>query len=345
MPDWLLPLLVIGAAVLAAGLLIAAVLLARAPQGDGALAHLAGRMEALAATQERLAAATADRLAQQERVLADRLGEAQHRTQETAARIQERLAVIDGARANIEALAAQVGSLERILGNKQARGAFGEVQLRDLIEDRLPAGGFAWQHTLSNGTRCDCLIRLPQPPGPIAVDSKFPLEAWSALKAAGEAERPAATRRFLSDVRRHVADIAAKYVLPGETAEGALMFVPSEAIAAELHAAHPQLIAEAARQGVWIVSPSTLWAVLATMRGLMRDIRLQAEAHRIRVEVDRLMGEIGLLDRRVAALRGHFAAMRGDVDGIETVARRIVGRGQAIQAVDLPDEAGRRAAE
>jgi len=341
MPDWLLPLLVPAAAALAAGLLVAAFLLA-GRRRDGvheALAMLAGRLEALAATQERLAATTAERLREQERLIADRLDEAAERTQAQAARIHERLAVIDNARANIEALGAQVGTLERILGNKQARGAFGEVQLRELVEDRLPPGGFAWQHVLSNGTRCDCLIRLPHPPGPIVVDSKFPLEAWNVLRAAAEAERPVAARRFAADVRRHVDAIATKYILPGETAEGALMFVPSEAICAALHAEHPALVAEAARRGVWIVSPNTMWAVLTTMRGLMRDLRLKAEAHRIRIEVDRLMEELGRLDRRVAALRGHFAQMQQDVAEIETTTRKIARRGQAIQLVELPEDA------
>jgi DNA recombination protein RmuC len=337
MPDWLFPFVVPAAAALAAGLLAAALLGARRSRAGEALAALAGRLDAMAATQERLAEATAERLARQERLLADRLAEAARQDQATAAGIHERLAVIDSARRNIEALGQQVTSLEKILGNKQARGAFGEVQLRELVEDRLPPGGFAWQHTLSNGTRCDCLIRLPHPPGPIVVDSKFPLEAWSALKSSAEAGRAVATRRFLADVRKHVDDISKKYLLPGETAEGALMFVPSEAIAAELHAAHPALVAEAARRGVWIVSPSTLWAVLTTMRGLMRDLRLQAEAHRIRLEVDRLLDELPRLDRRVAALRQHFAAMQQDVAEIEVTSGKIARRGQAVQMVELPE--------
>ncbi len=351
MPDWLLPVLVPAAAALAAGLLVAALLLARRDRrrrdGTGeALALLAGRLEAMAATQERLAAATAERLRAQERLLADRLDHAAQRTQATAAQIHERLAVIDSARANIEALGAQVGTLEKILGNKQSRGAFGEVQLRELVEDRLPPGGFAWQHTLANGTRCDCLIRLPHPPGPIAVDSKFPLESWNALRAAvaAEPERAAAARRFAADVRRHVDAIAGKYICPGETAEGALMFVPSEAICAALHAEHPALVAEAARRGVWIVSPNTLWAVLTTMRGLMRDLRLKAEAHRIRVEVDRLIGDLGRLDRRVGALRTHFAQMQQDVADIETTSQKIARRGLAIQLVELPEDAPTAAA-
>jgi DNA recombination protein RmuC len=318
-PDWLPILLIAGAA----GLALALLGFARRGRRDEALARLSAMLEALAAAQDRQSERTEARLREQERSLG-----------ETAGDIRARLAVIDGARANIEALGAQVGSLAAILGNKQARGALGEVQLRELVEDRLPPGAFAWQHTLSNGTRCDCLIRLPFPPGPIAVDSKFPLEAWAAMQ---DGREPSARRRFVADVRRHVADISEKYLIPGETSEGAIMFVPAEAVHAALHAGFADLVAEAARRGVYITGPSTLWAVLNTMRGLLRDARLQTEARRIQAEVERLGEDTARLERRVAALRGHFAAMQEDVRGIEITAERIARRGEAIRAVELPD--------
>jgi DNA recombination protein RmuC len=303
-------------------------------------------VEALAAAQERVAARGEERLREQERALAARLDVAAQRTQETAGAIQQRLAVIDAARGNIEALGAQVTSLAAVLGNRQARGALGEVQLRDLIADRLPGDGFRWQHTLSNGTRCDCLLLLPFPPGPIAVDSKFPLEAWAALQdAPTEQARSLARRRFTADVRRHVDDIARKYLIAGETAEGALMFVPSEAVHAALHAEFGDVVAEAARRHVHIVGPSTLWAVLNTMRGLLRDARLQAEARRIRAEVERLAEETARLERRVAALRTHHAAMGQDMREIETSAEKIARRGAAIRALDIPDDTTPKAAE
>lgn len=314
------------------------------------LARLAASIEALAAAQDRQAARTEDRLREQERALAARLDVAAQRTQETAGAIQQRLAVIDAARGNIEALGSQVTSLAAVLGNKQARGALGEVQLRDLLADRLPPEGFRWQHSLSNGTRCDALVLLPFPPGPIAVDSKFPLEAWAALQEApSEQARGLARRRFAADVRRHVADIAEKYLIAGETAEGALMFVPAEAIQAALQAEFAELVAEAARRGVHIVGPSTLWAVLNTMRGLLRDARLQAEARRIRGEVEKLAEDTARLERRVAALRTHHAAMGQDMREIETSAEKIARRGEAIRALDIPDDpppgAARKAAE
>jgi len=310
------------------------------------LARLGTMMEALAAAQDRLARLSEDRARDQERSLAARLDAAAERSQISASAIQQRLSVIDAARQNIEALGSQVGSLAAVLGNKQARGALGEVQLRDLVADRLPASGFAWQHTLSNGTRCDCLIRLPFPPGPIAVDSKFPLEAWAAMQDATDAgARTHATRRFTQDIRKHVADISQKYLIPGETAEGALMFLPSEAVHATLHAAHGDLVAEAARRGVHIVGPSSLWAVLNTMRGLLRDARLQDEARRIRHEVEALAEDTARLERRIGALRGHFANMQQDVRDIEITAEKIIRRSETIRALDIPEDATARAAE
>jgi DNA recombination protein RmuC len=338
LPDWLPPALIAAAVVLAALLLLAA---RRGRQAED-LARLSAGIEALAAAQDRLAARTEDRLRDQERALAARLDLAAERTQETAGAIQERLAVIDAARANLEALGGQVTSLAAVLGNKQARGALGEVQLRELVADRLPPDGFRWQHTLSNGTRCDCLVLLPFPPGPIAVDSKFPLESWAALQ---EGESATARRRFAADIRKHVDDTATKYLIAGETAEGALMFLPSEAVHAALHAGFADLVAEAARKGVHIVGPSTLWAVLNTMRGLLRDARLQAEARRIRGEVEKLAEETARLERRVAALRVHHAAMGQDMREIETTAEKIARRGEAIRALDIPDETPRKAAE
>jgi len=301
---------------------------ARLAQGEQAMA------DRLAATQEALAAAVSAQNEKLGRVLSDSAVKAE----ETAGKIHERLAVIDAARANMEALGAQVGSLAQILGNKQARGAFGEVQLRQLIEDRLPADGFVWQHTLANKTRCDCLIRLPHPPGPIAVDSKFPLEAWLAARdATDDAGRISATKRFATDIVRHVDDVAGKYICPGETAEGALIFVPSEAIYADLHSVHPGVVEAAARRGIYIVSPSTLWAVLGTMRALMQDVRMRAEAGMIKHQVAALVQDVVRLDDRVAKLKKHFADMQGDVSQIEISTAKIARRGAQIEAVELSD--------
>jgi DNA recombination protein RmuC len=345
-PETWLPVLVPLAAAVAGGLLVGALALAlRDARGGGggdaagggapdpAAALLAERMDALS---HRLDAALA---AQNER-LSRALADGADRTAESARRIHERLAVIDAARANLERLGTQVTSLASILGNKQARGAFGEVALREMLADRLPAGAWAWQHTLANGTRCDALIRLPYPPGPIAVDSKFPLEAWRAWREApDEPARAAATRRLAGDIRRHVDDVATKYIRPGETAEGALIFLPSEALHADLAAHHPAVVAEAARRGVHLVSPGTMWAVLGTMRALLRDVRLRAEAHRLRAELARLAEETTRLDGRVAALKRHFAEAQSDLYQVEVAAQRIVAAGMRVAQVEMEGEA------
>lgn len=333
--------------------------------GESLLAQSARVNEALAAQNERLAAteqALADRLAasaadtaaalaaQNERLAEAMAGQTERvnrqlteqfaATQDTARAIGERLAVIDAARGNIEALGAQVGTLAGILANKQQRGAFGEAQLRALVEDRLPPDAYSWQHTLSNRHRADCLINLPHPPGPVVVDSKFPLEAWRAGRdCADEATRAGHARAFAADVRKHVLDIAGKYLIPGETAEGALLFVPSEAIYADLHAGHPDLVEDAARRGIYVVSPSTLWAVLGTMRSLMHGVRIRAEAGKIQAAVRTLLDDTRRLDERVNNLKRHFDLAEKDIREIEISRDKILRTSGRIGDVDLEDPA------
>jgi DNA recombination protein RmuC len=298
-------------------------------------------------------AAMADRLTQAERSLTEAIkgqnesltialsGQTDRMTRslgETSAEIKERLAVIDAARGNIEALGNQVNTLAGILGNKQARGAFGESQMEQIIADRLPSDVFTLQATLSNGKRADCLIHLPNPPGPIAIDSKFPLESWLALReATDDTTRTQKLRQFSADVQKHIKDVAERYIIPGETAEGALIFVPSEAIYAELHTSLVSLVSDATRRGVYIVSPTTLWAVLGTMRALLRDVRLRTEAGRIRKEVDRMLADVGRLEDRTDSLRRHFKQVQQDMDQIETSANAIKRGGQRIADLELDD--------
>lgn len=256
----------------------------------------------------------------------------------TSAEIKERLAVIDAARGNIEALGTQVNTLAGILGNKQARGAFGESQMEQIIADRLPSDAFTLQATLSNNKRADCLIHLPNPPGPIAIDSKFPLESWLLLRdAVDDATRTQKLRQFSADVQKHIKDVAERYIIPGETAEGALIFVPSEAIYAELHTSLVSLVSDATRRGVYIVSPTTLWAVLGTMRALLRDVRLRTEAGRIRKEVDKMLADVVRLEDRTDSLRKHFGQVQKDVDQIETSVGAIKRGGQRIADLELDD--------
>lgn len=306
--------------------------------------------EALAQQNQRLAAAEkglAEAIAAQNQTLVEALGAQGERVTkqlsdqaraaaESNAAIQERLAVIDAARANIESLGAQVTNLSSILGNKQRRGAFGEEQLEHIIRDRLPPEGFSFQHTLSNSRRADCFIHLPHPPGPIAVDSKFPLEAWVALRdATDDAQRQAGMRQFRLDVQKHVKDVAERYIIAGETAEGAIVFVPSEAIYAELHHSAAEVVTEAARRGVYIVSPTTLWAVLTSMRALMRDVRLRNEAGRIQKEVKALLADVGRLDSRVGELRKHFDNAQAAIGQIQISSDKIKRSGERIDAVEF----------
>ncbi|EHL95751.1 RmuC domain protein [Acetobacteraceae bacterium AT-5844] len=298
---------------------------------------LAGQNDRLAAQAEGLTKA----IAAQNEKLARILGEQAQKAQETAGQIHERLAVIDAARQNMEALGSQVTNLVGILGNKQSRGAFGEMQLRQLIEDRLPADGFSWQHVLSNGTRCDCLIRLPHPPGPVVVDSKFPLEAWQALREAGEdvGARTAAARQFGTDMKKHVDDISRKYLITGETADAAILFVPSEAVFAELHTSFAGVVDDAQRRRVYIASPTTLWAMLSAMRALMQDVRMRAQAGRIQEEVVKLVEDVSRLDGRVNSLKKHFDQAQKDIRDIEISTDKIVRRGGRIESVELEDPA------
>jgi DNA recombination protein RmuC len=210
--------------------------------------------------------------------------------------------------------------------------------MEQIIADRLPAEAYALQATLSNGKRADCLIHLPNPPGPIAIDSKFPLESWLALREApDDATRAAALKRLAADVQKHVKDVAERYVIPGETAEGALIFVPSEAIYAELHTTLVAVVSEATRRGVYIVSPTTLWAVLGTMRALLRDVRLRQEAGRIRRELDRLLADVGRLDERTESLRRHFGQAQKDIDMIETSSAAIKRGGQRLADLEMDE--------
>ena len=268
--------------------------------------------------------------------IAEALGKSADATLNTMGDLRERLGKIDEAQKKIAELSTQVVGLQDILSNKQARGAFGEVQLENLVRGALPERAFEIQATLSNGRRADCLIRLPRPPGPICVDAKFPLESYRALReASDEAARAAASRAFGAAVEAHVKDVAARYIIDGETAEGALMFLPSEAVYAELHASCPDVVDKANRARVYIVSPTTLWAVLHTMRAVLKDVRMREHAGHIQKLTGLLLDDVKLLGLRVGALETHFRLANKDVDEIGTSTRRILERGTRIRDVEI----------
>jgi len=257
-------------------------------------------------------------------------------TAATLGGIQARLTVIDEAQKNITALSDRVVSLQDILSDKQARGAWGQDRMEDIVRDQLPPDLFAFQATLSNGTSPDCLIRIPGMAA-IVIDAKFPLEAFEALKAAAnDAERKPAAAQLRSDVQKHISDIAKKYLIPGEVQTPALMFVPSESIYAELHTAFPDVMRRARQAQVVIVSPHILWLAVNTMRTLMRDAKMRERASEIQKEVGLLLKDVKLLAERVGDLRTHFERTAKDIGEIEKPMGRVAARAGRIEAVELP---------
>ena len=250
--------------------------------------------------------------------------------------LKERLAVIDAAQKNIAELSGQMVSLQEVLSNKQARGAFGEIQLNDLVVSALPPDSYTFQFKLTNGRIADCLLTLPNPPGSIAIDSKFPLEGYQALRSASDpAARTQAGRAFSAHVTRHVKDIADRYIVPGETADSALMFLPSEAIYAELHANFRAVVEEAFRRRVWIVSPTTLMATLHTVRAVLKDTRMREQTSVIQAEVGRLAGDVSRLDQRAQKLQHHFELAFDDVRQIRISTEKVVRQTTRIEEVEM----------
>ena len=301
----------------------------------GGLTHVS---EAQAAAQAKMLALMEQRLADVSRGMNESLHGTATRTARSLGELQQRLETIDKAQANIEKLSGDVLSLQDILSNKQTRGAFGEIQLNDIVRKALPPDGFTMQATLSNGRRADCLIHLPNPPGPIVIDSKFPLEAYEALRRAGnQAELIEAQRMMRIAVRNHIKAIAERYVLEGETADGALMFLPSEAVYAELHANFPELVRDGFAAKVWIVSPTTCMATLNTMRAILKDARMREQAGAIRKELALLHGDVARLGTRVESLDRHFGQAAKDVEDIKISAEKAGRRAKRLDSFDFEE--------
>ena len=275
------------------------------------------------------------------KVVDERLDRTEKATSQIVTDLRERLVRIDEAQKKIGELSTQVVSLQEVLSNKQARGAFGEVQLNDLVQSALPPSAYEFQSTLSSGMRVDCLLKLPNPPGPIAIDAKFPLESYSALRAIAPGDTAAlaiAQRSFQQAIRKHIGDIRDKYIVSGETAESALMFLPSEAVYAELHANFTGLVEESYKARVWIVSPTTMMATLNTVRAVLKDVRMREQAGEIQKTVGLLLEDVRRLGDRVEKLKSHFAMTEKDLREVDISADRITKRGQRIMDVDLGDE-------
>ena len=304
--------------------------------------QLTGKLGALAETQERaraeLTRTMSEQLGQVTKNVTDNLAATREKTAKSLGDLGERLSLIDKAQQEITALSGQVVELQHILDNKQARGAFGEAQLSDIVTDGLPDSAYSFQHTLSNGRRADCLIRLPNPPGPVVVDSKFPLEAYQRLRAAeNDAEARTALTQMKTDTQKHAQDIADKYILPGETADAALMFLPSESIFSELHLRLPDVVEKCRALRVYPVSPNTMSLTLNTVRAIMRDVKMREQAGLIQKEVHTLLDDVARLNDRVAKLRTHFEQADKDIEQIETSSRKISLRGEKITSLEVAD--------
>ena len=269
--------------------------------------------------------------------VSERLDEGFKKTNETFISVMERLATIDEAQKKIDGLTVNMVSLQELLGDKRSRGAYGEVQLESLVRNVLPASGFKMQHTFENGARVDCALFLPQPTGIVAVDSKFPLENYHKMfdSALPEAAQNAAEKQFKADVKKHVDDIAAKYIIPNVTSDGAVMFIPAEAVFAEIHAYHPEIIDYAMIKRVWLVSPTTLMAVLNTARAVLKDVEMRKQVHIIKDELGKLSKDFERFDVRMKKLADNIRQAHENAQDVHVSSQKITNRFKQIERVEL----------
>ena len=306
-------------------------------------AELGGRMQTLAevfgSRQADLARAVSDRLEQVRTSMQASLGESAQRASEQLGKLNERLAVIDAAQANLTGLTGEVMSLKEVLANKPARGAYGQGRMEAIVRDALPAKAYRFQATLSNRSRPDCLIDLPGDERPLAVDAKFPLEGFVAFREAATPEaRLVAERRVRGDLQAHIRDVAEKYLLPGETQEIALLFVPSEAIYADLAEHFEEIVQKAHRARVLIVSPSLLMMAVQVAQAIVRDAAVREQARLIQTELGRLLDDVRRLSERAEKLDQHFRLVQEDIGGIRTSAGKIEKRGRSLETLDFAPE-------
>ena len=301
----------------------------------GGLHHVS---EAQAQAQTSMLQLMEQRLALVQQQMNENLHGSARRTAQSLGDLQQRLSAIDKAQDNITKLSGDVLSLQDILSNKQTRGAYGEIQLNDIVTKALPSDSYTLQATLSNGNRPDCLIHLPNPPGHIVIDSKFPLESYEALrKAKTDRELNEAAKFLRSSIKKHIKDISSKYIIEGETADGALMFLPSEAVYAELHANFPELVRDGFAARVWIVSPTTCMATLNTMRAILKDARMREQAGAILRELGLLFQDVERLGTRVENLDRHFGQAAKDLSEIKISSDKAGRRARRLDNFDFEE--------
>lgn len=253
--------------------------------------------------------------------------------------VLKRLALIDRAQEKIAELSGNVVSLQEVLSDKRSRGAFGEIQLSALISNMMPEKSYSLQHTFPNGVRADCVLFLPEPTGTICIDSKFPLESYQRMTniSLGDADRSAAERQFRQDIKKHIRDIADKYIIPGKTSNGAMMFIPAEAVFAEIHGRCPEIVEEAQRARVWLVSPTTMMAVLTTALAVLKDSATRKQIHIIQEHLVALSQDFGRFQERMDKLAVHIGQAHKDVGDVQTSARKITSRFGKIEKVEISE--------
>jgi DNA recombination protein RmuC len=266
-----------------------------------------------------------------------RLAEGFDKTTATFTDIVKRLALIDDAQKKLTELSSNVVSLQEILVDKRSRGAFGEVQLKNLVQNMLPVDNFAFQHTLSNQSRADCILFLPEPTGNIVIDSKFPLENFQLMTNfdVAESDRKKAHQSFKQDIKKHITDISSKYILKGETSDGAIMFIPAEAVFAEIHAHFPDLVEFAHRSNVWLTSPTTLMAILTTAQAVLKDSATREHIHVIQEHLRMLANDFSRFESRMQNLAKHIDQAQKDVQQVHTSARKITSRFNQIERCEV----------
>jgi len=262
------------------------------------------------------------------------------KTNDTFDRVMKQLSTIDEAQKKIDGLTTNIVSFQELLGDKKSRGAFGEVQLEGLVRNALPPNAFSMQHTLSNGNRADCVLFLPEPTGSVAIDSKFPLESYRKMldTSLPPDEIKNAQKQFKLDIKKHIHDIASKYIISNETSDGAVMFIPAEAVFAEIHAYHSDLIEEAMSQRVWLVSPTTLMAVLNTARAVLKDVETRKQVHIIKAELGRLGQEFERFDVRMKKLADNIRQAHEHAQDVHVTSQKISRRFSQIERVELKDD-------
>ena len=301
----------------------------------------ARKSEEVVQTQiEKLIAANSEQLGQIGEKVEKRLNEGFKETTTVFSDVLKRLALIDKAQEKIAELSGNVVSLQEILSDKRSRGAFGEVQLNALISNMMPEKSYSLQHTFDNGVRADCVLYLPEPTGTVCIDSKFPLESYQRMvdPGLGDADRTAAERQFRQDIKKHIKDIAGKYIIPGETSDGAMMFIPAEAVFAEIHGHYPELVEEAQRARVWLASPTTMMAVLTTSRAVLKDAATRKQIHIIQEHLVALSQDFDRFQQRMDKLATHIRQAHEDAGQVQTSARKITSRFGKIEKVELTED-------